>query len=68
MSTLWAGIDAGKRTHHCVVINHDGSVLLSMKVENDEMSLVDLIATVIDLDMEAEICGRQTSPMVGLRF
>lgn len=56
MSTLWAGIDAGKRSHHCVVINHDGSVLLSMKVENDEASLLDLIATVIDLNSEAKIC------------
>ena len=56
MSTLWAGIDAGKRTHHCVVIDHDGSVLLSMKVNNDETSLLDLIATVIDLDDKAKIC------------
>jgi hypothetical protein len=25
---LWAGIDAGKSDHHCVVIDTDGSVCL----------------------------------------
>ncbi|MGC5172078.1 IS110 family transposase [Microbacterium sp. DT81.1] len=50
MPTLWAGIDAGKRTHHCVVIDGDGSVLLSTKVSNDETELLDLIATVIEID------------------
>ena len=56
MPTLWAGIDAGKRTHHCVVIDHDGSVRLSTKVGNDETALLDLIATVIELAGDGEIC------------
>ena len=56
MPTLWAGIDAGKRTHHCVVIDHAGSVLLSRKVGNDETALLDLIATVIELAGDGEIC------------
>src|SRR6478609_11610110 len=56
MPTLWAGIDAGKRTHHCVVIDHDGSVRLSRKVGNDETALLNLIATVIDLAGDGEIC------------
>lgn len=49
MTTLWAGIDAGKRTHHCVVIDCDGNTLLSKKVDNDETALLDLIASVIGL-------------------
>ena len=36
MPSLWAGIDAGKRTHHCVAIDSDGIVLVSRKVDNDE--------------------------------
>lgn len=55
MPTLWAGIDAGKRTHHCVVIDRDGIVLLSTKVSNDETELLDLIATVIEID-DGEVC------------
>jgi transposase len=56
MPTLWAGIDAGKRTHHCVVIDQDGSIRLSAKVSNDETALLDLIATVIELAGHGEIC------------
>lgn len=33
---LWAGIDAGKAHHHCVVIDSDGTQLLSRRVANDE--------------------------------
>jgi hypothetical protein len=36
MPALWAGIDSGKRAHHCVVIDQAGTVLLSKRVENDE--------------------------------
>lgn len=56
MPTLWAGIDVGKRTHHCVVIDHDGGVRLSVKVDNDETALLDLIAVVIELANDGEIC------------
>ena len=55
MPTLWAGIDAGKRTHHCVVIDRNGTVLLSKKVSNDETELLDLIATVLELDDGGEV-------------
>ena len=48
-STLWAGIDAGKAAHHCVVINADGQRGLSRRVVNDEAALSDLIRTVKDL-------------------
>ncbi|ETA66398.1 IS110 family RNA-guided transposase [Haloechinothrix halophila] len=46
MTAVWAGIDTGKRTHHCVVINDAGRVLLSRRVVNDETALLQLIAAV----------------------
>lgn len=49
MGALWAGIDAGKRAHHCVVIDDAGSLVLSQRVENDERRLLDLLATVLGL-------------------
>lgn len=52
MTAVWAGIDSGKRTHHCVVIDATGSVLLSRKVANDEAALLELIAAVTDLSRD----------------
>jgi transposase len=46
---LWAGVDAGKAAHHCVVINEDGQRVLSRRVVNDEAVLIDLIRTVKEL-------------------
>ena len=46
---VWAGIDAGKIAHHCVVINDAGEKLLSRKVSNDEADLLRLIGDVADL-------------------
>jgi transposase len=46
---VWAGIDAGKIAHHCVVINDAGKKLLSRKVSNDEADLLRLIGDVADL-------------------
>jgi len=43
---VWAGIDSGKRAHHCVVIDQEGQKLLSRRVENDETVLLELIAEV----------------------
>ncbi|MEU1973734.1 IS110 family transposase [Microbacterium sp. NPDC019599] len=56
MPTVWAGIDAGKRTHHCVVIDHEGAVLWSAKIGNDETALLDMIAFVIELASDGEVC------------
>lgn len=55
MPTVWAGIDSGKRAHHCVVINPAGQVLLSRRVDNDETELLQLIATVVDLG-SGDVC------------
>jgi len=49
MVDMWAGIDAGKREHHCVVIDADGTQLLSQRVTNDEETLLGLIAEVCEL-------------------
>lgn len=46
---VWAGIDAGKLSHHCVVINEAGSKLLSRKVSNDVADLLCLIDDVAGL-------------------
>lgn len=46
---LWAGIDAGKAHHHCVVVDTDGNRLLSQKIPNDEPALLELIVTVLKL-------------------
>jgi len=42
----WAGIDAGKGHHHVVVIDRDGTRLLSRRVANTEPELTELIDTV----------------------
>lgn len=52
---LWAGIDAGKAHHHCVVIDADGNRLLSQRVPNDEPALLDLIAAVLRLGNGDEV-------------
>ena len=49
MPAVWVGVDSGKRTHHCVVINQIGMVLLSRRVNNDEAELLELIGAVVDL-------------------
>ena len=47
--SLWAGIDAGKLDHHCVLIDASGERLLSRRVRNDEAPLTALIDDVIAL-------------------
>ncbi|HEY2505260.1 MAG TPA: IS110 family transposase [Streptosporangiaceae bacterium] len=49
MTAVWAGIDSGKRAHHCAVMDAAGRVLLSRRVVNDEAALVELIASVLAL-------------------
>jgi transposase len=55
MTTLWAGIDSGKRAHHCVVIDAGGGVLLSRRVVNDETALLELIAAVLRVAGGAQV-------------
>ncbi len=49
MPAIWAGIDAGKTHHHCVVIDDTGKRLLSRRVANDETELLRLLGDVLDL-------------------
>jgi transposase len=49
MARVWAGVDAGKAHHHCVVIDGDGKRLLSRRVANDEPELLALIGDVTAL-------------------
>ena len=56
MPTIWAGIDAGKRSHHCVVLDEHGHVLLSRKVDNDETALLELIGPVAGIAAGAGVC------------
>ncbi|OYD60966.1 transposase IS116/IS110/IS902 family protein [Rhodococcus sp. OK302] len=56
MSQVWAGIDSGKWTHHCVVIDQSGTVLLSKRVENDETVLLDLVETVVGIADGDNVC------------
>ncbi len=55
MPQLWAGIDAGKTHHHCIVIDDEGTRLLSQRVANDETDLLDLIAGVAALGDGGEV-------------
>jgi len=47
MTAVWAGIDSGKRAHHCVVIDSTGRLLMSRRVVNDESALLELIEAVL---------------------
>jgi transposase len=52
---VWAGVDAGKADHYCMVIDGDGQQLLSRRVANDEAALLELIAAVTTLADGGEI-------------
>lgn len=56
MPMVWAGIDAGKRAHHCVVLDRQGNVLLSRRVDNDETTLLELISAVVGVAAGAQVC------------
>ncbi|WP_181647246.1 IS110 family transposase [Streptomyces sp. WAC00263] len=49
MNRIWAGVDAGKSHHHCVVLDAEGVKLLSRRVGNDEAEILQLLADVLDL-------------------
>jgi len=55
MPSLWVGVDAGKRKHHCVLLDAEGKILLSQAVANDETALLDLIANVLTLAGKASV-------------
>ena len=60
MTAVWAGIDSGKRAHHCVVIDSTGRLLLSRRVVNDESALKRIAAEV------TEMCRKFPAPGIAL--
>ena len=52
---VWAGVDAGKGDHYCVIIDADGQRLLSRRVANDEAALLELITAVTALGEGGEV-------------
>lgn len=52
MTAIWAGLDAGRTHHHCVVIDGTSKRLLSRRVANDETELLKLLADVLVLSDE----------------
>ncbi|MGN6206671.1 IS110 family transposase [Humibacter sp.] len=55
MPRFWAGIDAGKAHHHCVVIDENGTRLLSRKIANTEDDILGLLAEVTELTAGGEV-------------
>ncbi|WP_066515997.1 IS110 family transposase [Curtobacterium ammoniigenes] len=55
MPAIWAGVDAGKREHHCVVIDETGATLLSRRLPNDEEPLLELISEIDELAAGGEV-------------
>lgn len=49
MNRIWAGIDSGKTHHHCVVIDQNGTKLLSRRVPNGEPELLQLLQDTLAL-------------------
>lgn len=43
---LWAGIDAGKTSHHLAVVDPVGDVLFSQRITNDQAAIEEAIATI----------------------
>jgi transposase len=52
---VWAGVDAGKAAHHCVVVDDRGKRLLSRRIRNTESDLNDLIDAVLELAGDAPV-------------
>jgi len=53
MSRVWVGVDVGKEFHWAVVLDAEGGVLLSRRVENDQADLCVLLEEVLALGAEA---------------
>ena len=49
MDRAWAGVDVGKQHHHAVVVDDQGTRVLSRRVANDQVALVELIGRVTAL-------------------
>jgi transposase len=52
LKQVWAGVDIGKGQHHAVVIDTQGTRLLSRRITNAEPALLELLADVLALAEE----------------
>jgi transposase len=65
-AVVWVGIDAGKARHHAVAVDSDGGVLWSVKVDNDQRAIAELLARAADSSGEARWAVDLTSPAAAL--
>ncbi|AXH34632.1 IS110 family transposase [Humibacter sp. BT305] len=54
MPQLWAGVDAGKTHHHCVVLDSTGKTLLSRRLANRETDIRRLLTDIASLQAGAD--------------
>jgi transposase len=54
LERAWTGVDIGKEHHHAVVIDAEGTRLLSRRVRNDETALLELIGQIAGLADEVD--------------
>lgn len=64
MTAIWAGADARKTHHHCVVLDDTGKRLLSLRVANCEPELLRLLADVLALGDEATSASTWTTAVL----
>ena len=57
MPRLWAGVDAGKTHHHCVVIDADGVRLLVDLLEHERLVALLLGTLVVPVDFDHVAVG-----------
>ncbi|MFE2961982.1 IS110 family RNA-guided transposase [Nocardia tengchongensis] len=60
--SMWVGVDVGKAAHHCVVLDDEGTQLLSARVRNTEAALSGLLDAV-----SARAAGRGTTWAVDIK-
>jgi transposase len=58
----WVGVDVGKGFHWAVVVDAEGEVLLSRKVENEEADLSTLVDEILAISSGEELCWAVDQP------
>jgi hypothetical protein len=63
----WVGVDVGKNFHWAVVVDAEGEILLSRRVDNEEADLSALVEEVLAISSGKLCAGRSTSPEAARR-
>jgi transposase len=66
VAVVWVGIDAGKARHHAVAVDGDGGVLWSVRVDNDQQAIAELLTRAAAVDGEVRWAVDLTSPAAAL--